>query len=218
MPISQELADWINEFYKVNVLNISFDYTISPDNTPRLGVIVETFEECKLFREGPNGIGSYKEDCQIAIREKFCVLLEKYKSINKTLIDELFAKMNLNWTKVNNRVVFIYFAHFSTIAKSESRQNIPRDEIAIFINKYKSDCVWDIHCHTSIINVFFYTNKQKNKNIGNPIFDEMCKEYYKMIKQYDEFGYFESNSILVSFDSKENLDNNYNGSFFNYYR
>lgn len=217
-PFSKELADYASDYYKVSVLNISFDCINDPEKTPRIGVIVETPEEYYNFKELPYGMGGYKKDCQTTIKEKFFDLLKKYNSKEGFSVDELFKKMNLNWTKVEAKKTFIFFDYFLHTAQEESLQSIPKEKIEQFIVKYKNSSIWEILIHTGSLTVFFYSEKQKNENKESNIFNEMCEEYYMLIKPFDEFGYFHPNSIKISFDSKENLDKNYDGSLFYYYR
>jgi hypothetical protein len=216
-PFSKELADYVSDYYNVTVLNILYDFIDCPEKTPRIGIIVEKPEEYYNFTELPHGVGGYRKDCQTIVQEKFFSLLKKYNSTQGFSIDDLFKKMNLTWEKVESKDTFVYFDYFLRTAKEEAAQNITREKRLQFITKYKTNPIWDIHIHTSSLIIFFYTEKQKDENMENTIFKEMCQEYYMLVKPFDEFGYFNADSITVHFDSKENIDENYMGSFQYYY-
>jgi hypothetical protein len=36
--------------------------------------------------------------------------------------------------------------------------------------------------------------------------EKLVKLYFRLVKKYDEFGYFEENDFLIELDSKENFE------------
>ena len=52
--------------------------------------------------------------------------------------------------------------------------------------------------------------------IQNGINDILTEKYFNLLKDYDEFNYFERDSFMIYFDSKENFDKNFKSNWFYY--
>jgi hypothetical protein len=66
--------------------------------------------------------------------------------------------------------------------------------------------------------VFYYSDLDIAINESKGISKSITSDYYEILKKYDELNYFTRENIRLKFDSKENLDKNYAGSFFYYSR
>jgi len=45
-----------------------------------------------------------------------------------------------------------------------------------------------------------------------------AKNYFQLLKQYDEFGYFKEDDFFIYLNSKENFDTNYESNWYYYYK
>ena len=114
--------------------------------------------------------------------------------------------------------ILVTFSSFEPIAKDEANENIPE----IKISKLQSDLdiqdLWKISRSFSSVTFFFYTEKQAEYYSNSETRKEITNKYYNLLKEYDEFNYYQIDFFSILLDSKENLDENYKGSFFYYYR
>jgi hypothetical protein len=64
--------------------------------------------------------------------------------------------------------------------------------------------------------IFYYSDLEIAQNESNGITKLITEDYYAILKKYDELGYVTKENIWLEFDSKENLDKNYQGNLFYY--
>ena len=66
--------------------------------------------------------------------------------------------------------------------------------------------------------VYYYKNNDIDKNHKNGISKKIKSDYYEILKKYDKLDYYTFENFEMIYDSKENLDENYNGSLCIYSR
>ena len=191
------IACWIENKYAVKVLNVIYD-KINPDQRPRLQVCIESRKDCEIFSES-DGI-NFDECKQTEILNQFLKLIEKEKSTIDT--DKLF----------------VVFSAFAPIAIEEANGKVKEEEIAQLLTKLVNAELWKIRPSFGGVTFFFFTKKQAEKSKKSDLLKVYSNEYLKLIKQYDEFNYIRNEQFIASFDSKENFDRNFNGSWFAYDR
>lgn len=191
--ISERLIKWINKEYEVHAINIYYDKII-PDDRPRIQIIFENSKDQEKFQE--NGIGNY--------------LPEKQKAISTKYI-ELVNELNLRDTHRTDNV-FVCYSEFSSIYKSNIFEAVPKNELNVLFEKYKSELVWHIHVYGSGLIVFFYTNDQKDNSDNDMVIENIRNEYFSILKPFDEFDYL--NKTWVKRESKEDFDTIYKGNWF----
>lgn len=208
------LATWINETYGVRPLNIIYD-TIGKDRRPRLEIIFEYVTEAALFNTDSY---MYDEVKQAAITRQF----------EKALFDQSLKKKGSIWNffkqestyRTNN--LFVIFSAFDSVAKADANESIPESRIRELKQELKKDQkledLWEISRFFSGVTFFFYNDKQVEENSRNGIKELLAEKYYDILKPYDEFDYFNKNTLFVYLDSKENFDNNYQSNWYYYYK
>ena len=160
-------------------------------------LIVNSKEDKKKLWDGifhPNEI--YQEQ----IAKEFRRLARKYKFANKSKLKDLFVTIN------------DYSDEAMTVANWKAIKEA-RGEIK---NKYSQ--VWDLLSIFSTTVVFYYFDSQIQENEKNGVSERIKNDYYKILKKYDEFDYYTPENLIINFDSKENLDKNYEGNLFYYTR
>jgi len=193
-----EFSDWFMGTFSVKVLNIEFSKLKSPKtNRHRLYVIIENTEDYqKMYVE----IFKPKEEYQRQIADKFQQIAIKYK----------FAKAE----QLEN--LFVIYNDFSEEAKTEANwKAIRRFE---WLVKFKYPVVWKVISMFSSTVVFYYSDSDVALNGQKGISEKITNDYYAVLKKYDELDYFTKENIHVKFDSKENVDKNYEGSLIYYTR
>jgi hypothetical protein len=66
--------------------------------------------------------------------------------------------------------------------------------------------------------VFYHSDVDIMTNENNGLSNSITNDYYSILKKYDELNYYTRENISLKFDSKENLDKNFEGSLFYYTR
>jgi len=200
-PLFKELADWIAEFYPgVTVLNIHYDNVASTAKLvlPRLSVIFEWEEEAKSFR-APDG--NFDPVKQAVIAAKFRELLASGRA-------DLFDTHRL----------LVIFCAFEPVARLEAIWGVTQEQIAGLEAELNNSAIWKIRGDWAGIVVFFYTDAQL-RTLEETDLKAVCSNAYaEIIGARDEFGYFRDRPAVVTFDSKENFEANYQSNWFNYDR
>ena len=191
-----ELAKWIGSEWNVAVLNIVYDQADSL-HAPRLQVILEHEEDALKFIDGFN----FDKMCQAAIANKFLMLVGSSRE-----------------RKYDVSGLFVVFSEFSRIAKEESDSGISDEQVDSHKRRIGNPELWEISRCFGHVTFMFYTDKQARKSETDGKKKVYASLYFEMLKQHDEFGYLIESEYAVTFDSKENLDANFGGSWFNYYR
>jgi hypothetical protein len=192
---------WASEQYAINVLYINFDkIPIGPhEGRPRLDLIVETESDFASVHESPF---TPQPEVQDGILQKF---------------SELVASSNCHETCDTNNVLLI-FDDFSAEAMGQATQHFLQRDKQKALRTFAQHEVWEISGFSKSIVVFYMADNDVRANAANGSSDRIKKQCFEMVKRYDEFAYFHLNNFPITFDSKENLDKNYAGSLFNYFR
>ena len=94
---------------------------------------------------------------------------------------------------------------------------IPEEILTAFLRSYENGDVWQVHCGDTWLTVWLYLNSQIEHYKDLPIYQEMKEKYYKLVDEYLGLKISGSNDIDLYFESKENFDTIYRGSWQFYY-
>ncbi|MFO0355677.1 MAG: hypothetical protein ACK50A_01890 [Sphingobacteriaceae bacterium] len=191
-----ELAEWIKTNYGVRPLNIIYD-VLGPSYQPRLQIIFEHYTDNINFKAS-NGLfpnATRQESVQNAFRE--------------------IIKNNSDYIADN---LYVIFSSFESIAKEESNSKIKQEQLDALRDELKPYGIWEIrrNFYTGIF--FFNSDEQLRLNDNLETKNRFQREYFKLIKSCDEFGYLEESSFSIMLDSKENFEKNYQGNWFYYFK
>lgn len=200
-PLFKDLADWISTRYPgVSVLNIYYDRVRSTAEImlPRLSVIFEWEREARAFR-APDGL-NYDQIKQTAIAAKF---------------EELLSDRHERPFDTNR--LFVIFCAFEPVARLETIWRVRSEELAQLQRELNNPAIWKIRSDFRGMCVFFHTDAQL-QGLEDSFKAQYSNAFAKIVSAYDEFGYFLRQPAQVTFDSKENFENNYQGNWFFYDR
>jgi hypothetical protein len=192
-----DLASWIEEKYDVNVLNVIYDIAL-PVRRPRLQVCVESQDDCDSFRSADDF--NFDDTKQ------------------KQIIDQFAHLVRMPSHSIDIEKLFVVFSAFEPIAREEANGKIDESEIESLKSSLGNKELWKIRRSFGGVTFFFYTVNQANTAKKSDLLKTYSSAYFELIKKYDEFNYLTSDNFYVSFDSKENFDKNYKGSWFAYDR
>lgn len=191
-----ELAEWIASTRKVTVLNVIYDRANSL-HAPRLQVILEHQSHAKKFRRGVN----FDRRQQNAIAKKFLQIISRDDKHDFD-VDGLF----------------VVFSAFAPIAKQEADSHISDADIEALKKQISNTDLWGISHGFGNVTFFFFTDEQIKKYETKGKKEEYASMYFELLKPHDEFGYLKRHQFRIHFDSKQNLDENYEGNWFYYYK
>ena len=106
------------------------------------------------------------------------------------------------------------FRDFSKEARSEANKKAVKG----FTKQIKSEypVVWDVYGVFDSLIVFYCSDNEIEENRKSGVTEAIQNRYYEAVKQFDEMNYFTRGKLEIKFDSKENLDKNFDGSLYNY--
>ena len=216
-PHFEPLGEWIENHYSVKVLNIFYDVTTGPHNKPlpRINVIFERQGDALKFRDR---LGNYDTDKQQTIAAKFERLVNKrgkFRALIDRISDVFGGKVSAEY---DTNGVLVIFSSFEPVAKDEANEAIPKAEIDELKTELHTSEIWEISRFGAGTTVFFYTDQQAEKAKGSDLLEHLTTRYYQLLKNYDEFDYYDEDSFKLGIDSKENFDKNFESSWFYYYR
>ena len=191
-----ELAAWIATTWGVTVLNVIYDRA-NDLRAPRLQVILEHRCDAEAFRDGYN----YDAKKQQAIKAHFLDIINRQPSHGYD-VDGLF----------------VVFSAFAPIAKAEADSKLSEQQIEALKNRLANPDLWVISRCFGHVTFMFYTNEQVSKHEANGEKEEYAGKYFEILKPKDEFGYLSLQDFIVSFDSKQNFDDNYKSNWYYYYK
>jgi hypothetical protein len=204
------LAEWIDQTYHVKTLHIILD-VIEPHQRPRLNIIFEFSEEEIQFSILNNRF-NYDEEKQQAIADRYREInsqkLQSKMSLFQQVVDKYFKpKKNL----------LVVFSSFKPLAREEANEKISQAELENLMAEIGNKDLWTISNQFAGATFFLYTDEQVKHyaSIGiEPIYTD---KYFKLLKEYDEFGYFRREEFHISLDSKENFDKKFGSNWYYYY-
>jgi len=207
----EPLAKWIDQKYEVNTLNIVFDYIKNNKSHPRLQICLEYAKDKGKFMN--NKTYNFSKRKQKEIAEKFKELTLKHeKEKNQNLIKKLLGLPH------RTDSLYVYFTDFQSIAKIEANESIPKEKIEKLKLDFNNKDIWEITKVFSGVTCFLYTDKQLKKYQLSEIHRQWNEQYFDLLKDYDEFGYFNKDYFSIDLDSKQNFDKNYDSNWYYYYK
>lgn len=212
-PIYEPLANWIDSTYEVATVNIIHDYIddhVKGNKRPRLHIIFEFEKDEQKF----NGKEYYSYDAkkQSRIAAEF-----------KKLVDDNTESERLDFFKNQNSKsvwenLWVIYSSFEPIAKIEANEQIAESQIEQLKSKIGNSELWEVSRAFSGVTFFLHTDEQLKKYENSPEQKHWKELYLEILKEYDEFGYFNNKNFNIYLDSKENFDDNYESNWFYYYK
>ena len=199
-PMDQELADWLLDELQITALNFEFREMSRghAQHRYRLFIMLSSKADYDSMFEGYN----YSAAKQTAISEKYDQLAQKYHMPN---LDHY-------------KNVFVACCDFSEEIRADYNGRAYDQLRDPLKEKYRHSSVWDIFAFSSYLTVFYHTDSDVQLNQENGVSRLIKDEYYEKLHALDEFRVFPYESFNVTFDSKENLDDNYDGNLYYYYK
>jgi len=197
-PLLTELSGWMLEKYGVRVINFEFSQLeSSASGRYRLYLIIEnTADYQKMYVRHLEP----KKEYQSQIARQFRNLAVKYQVASEDQLEDLFVTYN----------------DLSEEAKTIANwKAIDRFK---WVVRFKYRTVWRVIAIFSSAVVFYHTDAEIPLNEQNGLSKRIADDYYAVLKKFDTLNYYTRENSQIKFDSKENVDKNFEGSLFYYTR
>jgi hypothetical protein len=203
-PLLERLRIRLSEVLGVTVLN--FDYEPSKTEAKpakaSLSVIVESRDDYqKIIDPHPPHIHLQDAVAQIVQRE----------------FAETVIAMELQ-THFDQEPVTVWADCFADEAMNQAASLLFFNDREALIAQFSADLIWNIINQQGEIVVFFVNEAVKKDALARGLGYQIRQACFDRIQHYDEFHYFTPENFLVIYESKENLDRNYRGNLFNYWK
>lgn len=210
----KELADWISTKYKVTVLNINHELMDNNDQI-RIGIAVETYEDYLKFKENDERWSNYDEKIQNEIAEKYIELNDDNLKIQS---DKKLFGLFTQKEKPKPKNIFVATSAFEPIAREDVNVQIPEQRIEKLVSDFKTDETWTISRCFDTATLFVFTDKQKAEFKNSDIFKKIENSYFDLLKEYDEFNYWNREKFTLGIDSKQFFDEKCESNWYYYYK
>lgn len=198
-----ELQGWIKSDLGLNVLAIFFR-TPGKKDGPQLHIILETLKEYNAVCDSYG----YNAKIQEKISDRF---LEILKVTNHQPLPLPFCG------KLNGKNLWICYSNFNTIAIEEAVGKVSSKDLRRLIKERERNNVWTIQGFGFGLVVMYNSDQDVHQNKKNGISKDISEDLKKLIMPHDEYGYC-ATGLDISFDSKENFDNNYESNWYYYFK
>jgi hypothetical protein len=193
-----ELAAWISAQWQVTVLNILHELPELLEGRPRLRVVLEHPRERRVFEDE----SGYDESKQQAVAARFAEIVGRDRRHSRYSVAGLL----------------VVFTAFSPLALEEADGRLSKRRIRALQKRAANPQLWTIHRWFGRVTFMFHTDEQAQAAARSGLRERYADLYFALLRKHDEFGYLNRAEFSVELDSKENLDRNYGGSWFNYDR
>jgi hypothetical protein len=196
-PVLGELKRWIDAEYSTNVVNIVCDR--QRDQRPSLDVIVETRADYSKMLKERSG---YNEAYQKAIAQRFSEIVKEFGSEGE----------------YDTADVWVFYEDFDGPAMAKACAQLLAKDVKGLMQKFSTANLWTITGFAAWVAVFYTKDSDVEENAKNGTSEQIKRECFRLVKQYDEFDYIHFDTFNITFDSKQNLDEHYQGNLYYYFK
>lgn len=200
-PCLEALRSEVSASLGIRIVSIVYDtIDIGPARgRPRLNLIVESSGDQKK-------ICADHFDFKEGVKERVLAAFSR-------IVDRMGLR-----DQFDTRNVLLIHDQFSDEALNRAAFAVLERHKEELVGRFATDDVRDIAGMSRVLVVFFTDEKAKAGALANGAADRIRAACRDAMACYDEFDYLSDEEFTVVFDSKENLDQNYQGSLFYYFR
>ncbi|MEQ8175872.1 MAG: hypothetical protein ABRQ26_12470 [Syntrophomonadaceae bacterium] len=199
-PLFAELIDWIKASFGIKVIYFIHEHQTHPQRCLLLRMFLETMEEVRAIAVDPqNWHLEFKHQNEIAA--KFVELVCKHKREGEFNLERI---RTIVW-------------NFDDLAREDTYRSAG-PEIAEHIKTHYADAPIHLIDCTCSLTVFYDTDEQVAQCQKNGISGRIKADYYYFLKKHDEFDLITPDNMWCTFDSHENVEKNYQGNYYYYFK
>lgn len=200
VPPFVQLFTWIVEQYNIPVVYFILDRTEDSQHCTKLRMFVETMEDVKaLMVEGGTLHSDFKFKREI--QERFVRLMQENGRESYYDLDH---------------IVFTIW-NFDALAREDAYKRSASEVEEYIIREYAWAPIHKVYTLFGL-SVFYETDEQLASAWLIGLNDKIKEDFFQILKKHDDFNYFTPDNIDISFDSHENVEKNYQGSYYFYFK
>lgn len=191
--------EWASEQYDIDVVHIIFDrFQIGPAaGRPRLVLVLETSDDCEKLQTFDF---SWRPDVERSLLRQFAAF------VSRTGFSDVY----------DTEKAHLVCDSFSNAAKAAAVHQFLKHDKSTVIEEFG---LWEIDAYVAPnLVAFYFSKKHLKRGKADGTSNRIRDRCYEFASQYDEFKYFDRQRFPLSFDSKQNVDKNYQGNLFYYFR
>jgi hypothetical protein len=199
-PIFIELKEWMKSRFDVTAYNFIYrelEYD-NPDHRYELYILLSTTDD--YYRMFDNSF--YDSKKQEEVSAKFYELARKYE------FEDLERARNAH----------VCYNDFSVEMKTGVNSHAFLFANRRIYEEFSEYAIWQICTAFASVVVFYETDEDVRKNEENGVSESIRKIYYEELMEQDEFHVYAGGSFLMRYDSKENLEKNFSGNLYYYFK
>lgn len=203
-PEYVDIINWAKEELGLSVLNISHQLIRvgKTETRPGFKLILEYPEDYKKVIDPQTDRG--RKELQELVRSK--------------IAETIRARGILTYGKAKLDESFISYAIFSKVAVIECLGNINRELLHQIQATYKNQKLNKIIIYQGTVILIVEQEEHVKQNQQNGVFRQIENDIVFLATQHDEFGYIDHSSVSFQYDSKEYIDRQFDGKWYNYFR
>jgi hypothetical protein len=200
-PVFKAFAKWMGERYGVRALNFRFGKVEYDQGDRHFLYIMLQDRGDYLKLMAPDGYTYIQEYCH-EIAEKFA----------ETAIDFSYAAPE------QLTGLLVSYKDFSLEARTDANCKASQEVAEWMKIKYARAGFYQVYPMGTDGVVFYMTDDEVAANATNGVSESILHEYREVLKAYDEFDFYTDGDFKLKFDSKENVDQNYQGNMYFYFK
>lgn len=190
-PVCLELKDWLKDRFGIDACNFVLKES-------ELMVLLLSTAHYKSMLN--SNMCEFSKRKQNEIAKMFCHLLKKHD------MEDMCRNQNIT----------VSYIDFSAKIKEEINNRVSAGCKEYIEQKYHQYAFWNLYAIGTGVAVFFDTEKDVKINNASGICGVMREDYFKALKEMDEFNVYSFDDFVMTFDSRENLEKTYNGNIYAY--
>jgi hypothetical protein len=192
-----ELREWIVAEFSVGIVHIVLDHIEAgpAKGRPRVNLILETDKDFDVFTSGLPWI-------QPALRDR---------------VKRRLTQLAADHPELDCGHAHVTLDNFSEGCLANACTAFLKVDASQLCQDFKQT-LWRIDGFGRGLVAFLYTDEEVAVSESAQTAQSIRERCFSALKKHDEFGYLTASSFRFKFDSKQNLDANYHGNLFHYWR
>lgn len=199
-PLFAELIDWIKASFGIDVVYFIYEEQDQPQRCLLLRMFLETMNDVRAIAVNPQ---NWHLDFihQEEIVAKFFTLVRYYGREGEFYLERV---RTIAW-------------NFDDLAREDAYRRAG-PEILEHIKAHYADLPIHLVDTTFSLTVFYQTDAQVAEYQKKGISGRIKADYYYFLKKHDDFDLITPDNMWCTFDSHENVEKNYQGNYYYYFK
>jgi len=201
-PFWQHLVDWVGTTFGVTALNVELSCNEEIDRQD-IDIILERISDCK------------KLEAQLG--DQVATYMAPFLYSKERPTDDETKTRILVWRTGRPLNIHVDCYSFENVYHMEISQQLSSIAGGSIKRKYPK-LIEQITANANTQYVFYKKEADVVEGRANGVSADITQMYFEALKSRDKFAYFTIDDLSIIFDSKENLDKNFGGNDYYYFK